>query len=128
MLHWGASMLATSRAEHAHITSATVKNGNLPAVAGGLSRPGARAEAIGGGTLGTLGDFAHSTQLEATCLVAAVRATGIRAVVKADLHVEEVELRAGEVIGDERQEAAYRLDIYCQRHLKLTRISRELGR
>ena len=84
-------------------------NGNLPAVAGGLSRPGARAEAIGGGTLGTLGDLAHSTQLEATFVVAAVRATGIRAVVKADLHVEEVELRAGEVIGDERQDAAQRL-------------------
>ena len=42
-------------------------------------------------------------------MVAAVRATEFRAVVKADLYVEEVELRAGQVIGDERQEAAHRL-------------------
>ena len=55
---------------------------------------------------GTLGNLAHSTQLESTFVVAAISATGICAVVKVDLHVEEVELRAGEVIGDERQEAA----------------------
>ena len=40
-------------------------------------------------------------------MVAAVSATRMRAVMKVDLQVEKVELRAGEVIGDERQEAAY---------------------
>jgi hypothetical protein len=100
-------------------------NGDSLAMAGGLSARSrymvlgstcqhaflrlTRAEATGGGTLRTLGNLAYRTQLESTLVVAAVSATRMRAVMKVDLQVEKVELRAGEVIGDERQEAAYRL-------------------
>ena len=108
MLHWDAAMLATSRAEHAHTASATVNErrftGNVRGPPGGaLSRLSSgnrpvcrgvsctRAEATGGGTPGTLGNLAHSTQLESTVVVAAVSATRMRAVMKVDLQVEKVE-------------------------------------
>ena len=82
-------------------------NGDSLAMAGGLSARSrymvlgstcqhacprlTRAEATGGGTLGTLGNLAYRTQLESTLVVAAVSATRMRAVMKVDLQVEKVE-------------------------------------